>query len=449
MRGILQNVLLGGRQDVRPGSTAGSPLPGERVARTNSFQRALSCDHPDGSPDLATLQRVADVWGRGDSGLLKLGSDRAVLVYGEPTSFDDLQLIVRAIYAGAAIDFKRAEVFSNPSAPSLGRELWVAATRTTDKTAMRGTAQSPVQPGPLFQRRSAFNVHPDTARFLDQAHATRVRVGDTVRLDKPTRLRVLEDLAVLKALGVIKLGTAPPRSRPAPTRRPSREEPRRATTRARHDPKKLERLERDLSRLRGADDWVVLGCNPSMDPTAIELQCRRLLERYETVWQDARSEAVRDVAKEIYDIVRASVDRVRQGNAKHEIKSVNPQTAAEDGLRLVDQGRFDEAVKAFGLAQQHEPYAPRHQAWLGYAYFHDTTRDLTERQRKGRKLIEKATMLGGASGTPNYVQALMLFEEKDLVRAWNHVEIALRSEPDHRRARELKAKIQAELKPYG
>ncbi|MCP4807040.1 MAG: hypothetical protein GY913_26660 [Proteobacteria bacterium] len=106
-------------------------------------------------------------------------------------------------------------------------------------------------------------------------------------------------------------------------------------------------------------------------------------------------------------------------------------------------------MKAFGMAQQREPYAAQHQAWLGYCYFHDTTRDLAERQREGRKLVEKATMMGGPSGTPHYLSALMLCEENDLVRAWNHVEISLRNEPGHARGQALRAKIQARIKPYG
>ncbi|MCP4807039.1 MAG: hypothetical protein GY913_26665 [Proteobacteria bacterium] len=275
---------------------------------------------------------MSEIWSRGESGLLKFGEGRAVLVYGEPTTFEDLQAIVRAIYTGAAVTFTRAEVFSNPSAPSLARELWLAASRVTDRTALRGTAQSPILPGPLFPRRAAFSLHIDAARLLDQAHASRVRVGDTVRLDKPVRMQVLDQLAILKVLGVIKLGKA------APKRRSTRPEPqRRDVARARHDPKQLQRARRDLARLDGADDWVVVGCTPSMDRTDIETQCQRMLSRYEAAFNEARSDEVREVAQEIYHRVSAAVKRIQGGNAKHEVKRINPQTAAEDGIRLVDQ----------------------------------------------------------------------------------------------------------------
>ncbi|HJN77446.1 MAG TPA: hypothetical protein QGF58_26210 [Myxococcota bacterium] len=409
-----------------------------------------SVRHPAGKASIETLLGLARIWMDARTGLLQIGGETATLVRGEPLDIDDLQLIIDGLYRGGKPAFSETDHPSRGVTNRLGLEIWKAVSRIARKTQMRGTASCTIHPAGLFRRLSAFPMQPETVVLLARVESGRVRVGDTVRLDKPTRMEVLEDLARLKMLGVIRLEKADERlanTRREARRKPSSEGVGGGRSGARSDPRLGGRLSRELERIEGLDDWAAVGCNPSMAPGAIAAQCQRMIDRYSAIIKDRSQTAdCRELARDIFDHVVASADRIQEGKARREARGANPSTAYDDGISLVAQGRFDEAVKAFGLAQQYEPYAPRHTAWLGYAVFHDPTRDLAERQRKGRKLIEKALLMGTGNGDPNFVQAKLLVEDKDLVRAWNHVEVCLRANPTHSGATTLRDSIQREIK---
>lgn len=390
----------------------------------------------------------------GRSGQLRIGGETATVMRGEPVHPQDLQAVLDGLYRGGTPTLVEQQVHASKVPNRLGLEIWKAISRLADKTQMRGTARNAIEPGPLFRRLSAFPMESETMALLARVESGTVRVGDTVRLDKPTRLAVLDDLARLRLLTVIQIGAAdsplkgtrspPPTPRRERGTRPARPAQRRSSGR---DGDLVGRLGRELENIESLDDWSAVGCNPSMAPDQIEAQCLRMVGRYSAIIRDrSQSQEVRDLAREIGDIVSAASDRIRSGSAKRDVTGVNPKTAYDDGVRLAAQGRWEEAVKAFGLAQQHEPYAPQHTAWLGYAFYMDPSRDLTERQRKGKKLIEKAVMMGVGNGDPHYVQARLLVDERDLVRAWNHVEVCLRANPAHAAATALRDSIQREIK---
>ena len=412
-------------------------------------------EHGDGLPQLESLQALARVWMDGRSGKLEIGGEAVILSRGEPIDELHLQRVITGLYRGGQPSFTPSEVTAHQVPNTLGVEIWKAASKLADKTQMRGTAKRSVRPGTLFRRLSAFPMESETMQLLARVERSTVRVGDTVRLDKPTRMRVLDDLARLRTLGVIQLGeasatptavTPPPKMRSR--RRTADPEPSPSGRRSsRKDPNLAGRLGRELENLQGMDDWTAVGCNPSMKPEAIERQCKRMVDRYGAIIRDrSQSEECRDLAREICDLVEAAAERISSGTATRSSAGLSPASAYDDGCRFVDQGRWEEAVKAFGLAKQHEPYAPQHSAWLGYAVYHDPSRDLADRQRKGRKLIEKATQMGVGNGDPHFIQAWLLVVEKDLVRAWNHVEVCLRANPSHARALALKDSIQREIK---
>ncbi len=160
----------------------------------------LQADYP--TPNRKALRRVAQIWAASATGYLDLGEQRVVLVYGEPSSTQDLGKIVRAIRSGVDIHFKRVGVMVAPKPPRLAKALWELGLETSPATLLRGTAASRIEGGLGFERLYAFPLHTET---LTLAATGDSRVGDAIRLDQQTKLHVLGELSALCTLGVLKI----------------------------------------------------------------------------------------------------------------------------------------------------------------------------------------------------------------------------------------------------
>ncbi len=209
-------------------------------------------------------------WASGKSGTLCLGEQRLHLLHGEPTTPEQLQLIIEALYAEDAPSFLEGAIPGRPTPPRLATELWEAATRLAERASLKGRARWRVLPEENFHRLNAFPVRPLTARFLSRADSKKVRLGDTVRMDKSARMEVLDDFVALEVLGVVTLE--------APADGAVREDP--VRPRPNVDAKTERRLQREWGLLRDADDWTVLGCTPGMAPETVEAAARRMASRY-------------------------------------------------------------------------------------------------------------------------------------------------------------------------
>ena len=385
------------------------------------MQARRAASHPERSPTPAALRVVARAWADGASGVLHLKRQRIELLHGEPADDAALQLVVNALYEHEAPRFEEGE-HSDSAAPRLAPELWTAATRLADRSVLKGRAQSIVKPGPALHRAASFPLGPDTGEVLARCGGLRYRLADTVRIDKGRRHRLLDDLVALEILGLVEFAES--------------QVQREATSRT---SQAEQRLRSEWKTMQG-DPWTALGCNPGMGRAAVDAAARRLASRYRSLSRDprlspkGRAMATKMLAKVLEARNTLRVEAIRD----------QPLGPFEQGLQEYDAGRVINAMKCFHLANQ-ERYSPRHTAWLGYALYHDESRDLAKRQRKGRRMIEKALDEGRHKGDAGYLMAAILYEERELVRAWTYLDRVLGRYPDHVRARRLRDEVKRDL----
>ena len=311
----------------------------------------FSYQQPQGLPDADALRQLAGIWASGRSGVLRFGTGRVVLVHGEPREAQDMGLLMDAVWAGERFTFSEADAFGRPPVPSLGRAIWSAAERLTRPQDMRGSARSVIHRGGLFQRISAFPLQTETVRLLRTQGAT---VGETVRLDKPTRLLVLNDLAVLRLLGGVEIeipvakprrprgrtrpSTPPAAAAPGPARPTSDRPPREL---GRPDPALHRRLMADLERTEGADPWTIVGVARGSLKAQVDTWCERMLKRYSDILERPLERETRMLAEAMHMRVRDAVLEVRRAPSVEErdgprIKSIDELDRSAD----VDDGDF-------------------------------------------------------------------------------------------------------------
>ncbi len=294
----------------------------------------VSYQQPRGLPDADALRELAAIWSEGRSGVLRFDSGRAVLVHGEPREAEDLRDVMAAVYAGESLSFSAADAFGRPPPPRLARALWEAAERLTRPQDLRGTARSEIVRGPLFARISAFPLQAETAALLRRFG---VCVGETVRMDKPTRLLVLNDLAVLRLLGGVeidiprhppkKLKRAQPRADPVVRSRPTT--PRSPAPLGRPDPALKARLTADLRRTEQADAWTVIGVRRGALKAEVDAWCERMLKRYADILAQDLDRETRALAERMHLRVRDAAIEVRRSPA------AEPRTAPS--IRPIDE----------------------------------------------------------------------------------------------------------------
>lgn len=413
---------------------------------TREQLRRPGCQHPDQKPNLDAVLAITRAWAEAQSGFLRTAGDRISLLHGEPASPKQLQSTVDALYAADGIEFIPTSLQGRPLPPRLANELWIAAGRLASRGDLKGRARHRIVPGPNYARLNAFPIRALTARFAGRAQRSKIRLGDTVRMEKSSRMEVLDDLVALEVLGVLALQAPKQRSVEPSTKAPLRAA-REPEPRVQVNVGTEQRLSREWDVLRDADDWTVLGCGPGMDAVAVERAARRMASRYRQLSTDRRvSEAGQTTAKNILMRVLEASAAIRSGTAKRSPgKTLSVNDAFGEGLRQIEAGAYDNAVKCFAVAQKEHPLAAKNTAWLGFALYHDYTRDLT-RQRKAMKLIEKALEMGNSNGDAGYVMARILHGEGELVRAWNYLDKVIAKHPQHAEATALRASIQRDIR---
>jgi len=407
---------------------------------TREQSRQTGCHHPAKRAVQPSLRAVTRAWAQGESGFLRFGHNRVPLLHGEPASADTLQAIVYALYAEDTPSFTPSPVPGKPIPPKLATELWAAALSLSDRATLKGRARCRIGADVNFDRLNAFPIDRLTARFLGKCRDSKVRLGDSVRFDKHERMGILDDLVALEVLGVVKLQA--PKQRPIQGAPQAAQEPR-----VQVDVGTERRLRREFEILADADAWTVLGCTPGMGSEKIDQAARRMASRYRQLSQDHRvSPGGQATAKRILARILEAAMEINSGTAKRSpARQLNPHTAFEEGLAQIDAGAYDNALKCFALAQKEQPHSARLQAWLGYALYHDFSRDLS-RQRQGVRMIKKALDMGHGNGDPAYLMAKILHGDGELVRAWNYLDKVLKKHPAHKRAAALRDQVQKEIR---
>lgn len=148
------------------------------------------------------LRQLMQIWSLGRTGYLQSGTTRFALVHGEPANERDLAAILRLVHAPCELEFLRVGHDPAPVPPRLAARLWTLAQGASSAKDLRGTAGSTIYQGTAFRRRMALPLSRETQKLIGEESA---RVGDTIRFDRETKVRVLNELAALCVLGVIRI----------------------------------------------------------------------------------------------------------------------------------------------------------------------------------------------------------------------------------------------------
>ena len=148
------------------------------------------------------LAQLFHIWSLGKTGYLVAGDEKFVLLHGEPANDRDLNAIVRLAHKANELEFLRVGHEAAPVPPKLANELWQLALGCSAPKDLRGTATETIRPGRAFARRNALPLARETLSLLANEFP---RVGDTIRLERDAKVRVLTDLAALRVLGVIRI----------------------------------------------------------------------------------------------------------------------------------------------------------------------------------------------------------------------------------------------------
>ena len=363
-----------------------------------------------------TLRLLLRIWAGENSGTLHLDEGQIRFHLGEPCTPEDLRKSLRALDAVDASPprFARRNASGPPPVPVMARAMWKAGLRCSRPLE---ASSGRLTPTPAARRLAAFPVSPRTRRFLEGD----LDLAGLIRLNTADRNAVRQELAVLVAVGVYKVPKAP------------------AATR--QDPQGLARLQREANRLKGADCWTVLG---TRDMSQLDRAADRLERRYTPLLKDADPK-VRELARGLLDQVRQAAGEARTGRVSAHA-SLDHHNALDVGRAEIEQGNFTNAVKAFAVLKQAQPFNGQALAWLGYALMHDPTFPEARRASRGRRFLEQAESMGGHRGDADVLLARLDIAEGDLVRAWTRLDKTVKLHPSNVLARELLAQVRREVR---
>lgn len=399
--------------------------------------------HPDIRPDLASLRLLARAWVKGDSGIFSspVVESSARLLEGKPVDRGSLQAAIRIVYVGEA-SFEQVEVLANAST-DLAPDLWACAMAAANPEALRDALDAA-----WVQRSSAvaavrLPLAMTTRRVLAQPNSPRLTLLDLIASADVPVATVAAELSALVAIGFFRLRRAANRGRHRPRSVPLRKRtPRTPASEA----MALRRLQRDWDLVRGADDWTVIGANPTMDPAIIERACLRMLSRYDKAARDTRSSAEsRELASRIRRRVNIAVTNIKSGKAMTHAEARLRQHPMGEGRRRAAAREWTLAARCFAMARKQSENA-QNIAWLGWATYNDAARREGPRKVRALELLALAESMGGHASEVQLLRARADAAEGDLVRSWNRLERLLEQDPSDEDASELLAEVKLLIK---
>ena len=364
-----------------------------------------------------TLRLLLRIWASQHSGVLTTQDGPVRFQSGEPCTSEDLRLAVRTLDNPEAPDprFARSRATGEPPVPVMAHTLWKAGLRLAERHPLPQSGR--LIPTPAERRLAAFPISRRTRAFLDES----TDLGELIRMSRPDRQAIRQELQVLVTIGVYRLPKAPTAAPP--------------------DPKTRERLEKEVRRLRGADCWTVLG---TRDETRIARASDRLERRYTKLLKDA-DPRVRTLARQLLDQMRRALMEARTGRTPRRTH-LDQHNAFDVGLRELQAGNYSDAVKAFARVKQAQPFNGRVLAWLGYALMYDPSFPKAKRLNRGRRFLEQAESMGNHRGDADLLLARLDIADGDLRRARTRLDRAARRHPANADVRVLLERLRKGLK---
>ncbi len=342
------------------------------------------------------LETLARVWRQGLSGLITLPDGVSFPVCeGGLINPNNLPLLEQGLTA-SGMRFFPGTVFGLGDWYTVGQSLWSAARTRT-------------QPGFYAQhQRMLLKPRPNAARagMLPISDATRTLLSDR-RTGLPLRrhlslLRlqpqsIEQDIEVLYLLGLYRFVPGRPKPRrtmplkglPPPTATRSgtpshaglhSASQRSGGRRAVADPKlkermELRRLKREVETLTKADDWTVLGIQPTTDARRIEEAGTRMQTRYAELANTHTNPTARNLAQQIGTCVVSSLDSLRAllevyrtfGTPSE--PSSREEIAFREGFSALRRRDSKRALQLFLAAYDECMQSSRNLAYLGWATF--------------------------------------------------------------------------------
>ncbi|MFT5686026.1 MAG: hypothetical protein ACI8RZ_006981 [Myxococcota bacterium] len=384
-------------------------------------------DRPEGQAHPYALDTLARAWRQGLSGELALGRQKVTLCEGGLVNSNQLAVLERGLLRGG-LTFTPGSVSALGDWYSVGMALWSAArTRTTEGFY-------------LTRQRRVLKARPNSARAegLPISDATRQLLSDR-RRELPLRRHltalkikpavVEQDLEVLYLLGLYRFVAGRPR-----TARPKALQGLLPPSRSAHsnimahkpinDQLKnrlmLKRLRREVETLSGADEWTVLGIQPTHDTDLIAQAGERMTARYRDLAADTTIDEVRQLAETLRLRVEDALQILSILAAVYQIYGTpkdphcREEVAFRKGIVMLERDEASMAMRLFSAACDERMQSPRNLAYLGWSTFRHKG---LAAHGESLELLQLSESLDNQATTTQFFLASLEDSTKDLKRA--------------------------------
>jgi predicted HicB family RNase H-like nuclease/CheY-like chemotaxis protein len=348
-------------------------------------------ERPAGQAHPYALETLARVWRQGLSGELVLGRQKVLLCEGGLVNSSHLPILERGLLRGG-LQFSPSSVSALGDWYSVGMALWNAArTRTTEDFYVKHQ-NLVLKARPNSSRTDALPLGEATQQLLSNQRREQTLRRHLSALKLQPKM-VEQDLEVLYLLGLYRFvartrsprtqshlqGLPPPsatRSMISATRSYS------SSTMGRKgvdDQLKtrllLKRLRREVETLSSADEWTVLGIQPTEDINLVTQAGERMASRYrnmaaETTIEEARTlaDTLRVRAEEAARVLTTLVE-VFQTYGTPSDPHCREEVAFRKGLAMLLQDELGMSMRLFSAACDERMQSPRNLAYLGWSTF--------------------------------------------------------------------------------
>tara|TARA_B110000037_G_C16993117_1_gene453963 strand:+ start:100 stop:780 length:681 start_codon:yes stop_codon:yes gene_type:complete len=218
--------------------------------------------------------------------------------------------------------------------------------------------------------------------------------------------------------------------------------------------KLLALLNADLDRLKGQDNFTILGISPKCTQVVAEEAGSRNIKRYQEILRGDISTEIRLAAQQMLTIVTgaaATVAKARQGSVEQQSPVDTSNMTTEERAFLQGKKAFSNrdyilARKCFKRARDERLDSVDNLAWLGWAIYHDKEIEKEDRVKEAFDMLRLASSFNPHHEDGQYFLAYVEGHHGLIKQALQRLIGLLGDKPDNESAKNLAREYRRMLK---
>jgi tetratricopeptide (TPR) repeat protein len=210
----------------------------------------------------------------------------------------------------------------------------------------------------------------------------------------------------------------------------------------------------DLKRLKGQDNFTILGISPKCTQAIAEEAGSRNINRYQEILRGDISTEIRVAAQQMLTIVTsaaATVAMARQGvSSQHDAVDMSNMTTEEraflQGKKAFANRDYSLARKCFKRARDERLDSVDNLSWLGWAVYHDTEIEKEDRVKEAFDMLRLASSFNPHHEDGQYFLAYVEGHHGLMKQALQRLVGLLGDNPNHESAKNLAREYRGMLK---